>query len=317
MVLPRAAWQERLSDVTDVLLFATHHVSDSESSAGSLDAQLFRHYVRQLPPARARLWVLQYRQPLPVPSMLVDMSLSTYIGAGAGVWGDAALARAFPRLADAAVGPAAERSHPGLAQTHMANHRRYFWFSSSILLWNATFGHHYPSLQHTWRIEPDVLFSGSWGDAIARLRGEAADVLLPALVYHSEDPDERYPHWRPNDGFLRDVPERRRVFRGPTRRPVGGPLHGPLAHHWPLNWPQPAGARLHERLRVRAKLGPKIPVPLGPLVCVSASGVHACVLPAYDTTRTHPRAHGTCTHTSPTRHACTYVECAGCGPFRW
>ena len=72
------------------------------------------------------------------------------IGAGVFTWGERALHRYFPSLGAAAA------SHPGLAAEKSHKKALYYTFHASLVLWNASFGHAYPSLRFWWRIELDV-----------------------------------------------------------------------------------------------------------------------------------------------------------------
>lgn len=106
-----------------------------------------------------------------------------------------------------------------LAYAHI---RRYFYFHSSLLLWNQSFGQHYPALRYMWRLEPDVLFAGSWATLLertdpmtishhpGRTTTRDADVLLPRVTLQDHDPG--YPHWAFNHEYLKTVPSSKRAY---------------------------------------------------------------------------------------------------------
>eukprot|EP00966_Prymnesium_polylepis_P009615 221900-Prymnesium_polylepis.1 len=177
--------------VRQLVFFATHVLAP-------LDIRLFRHYSRQLryaqPPSMARLWVLLYRPDEEGVQALLEQSRD--IEAGACVWGDGTVRRALPALAANAERDAANTPDP--------NHRRYFWFHSSLLLWNRTFGHAYPNVRYLWRVEPDVLFAGSWTSLLGLADRQEADLVLPQLTTHTAHPG--YPHWGRNKHILADTP---------------------------------------------------------------------------------------------------------------
>ncbi|KAL1522884.1 hypothetical protein AB1Y20_017849 [Prymnesium parvum] len=180
-----------------ILFFATHLLSP-------VDLRIFRHYSRQLryasPPSFARLWLLLYQpaadgvHPLPHTSREIE--------AGACAWGDGALRLALPAVAASAAVAA--------SSTPNANHRRYFWFHSSLLLWNRTFGYAYPSVRYWWRIEPDVLFAGSWSSLVRLAERRPTDLVLPQLTSHEAQPS--YSHWVRNRHFLKQRPRREWVY---------------------------------------------------------------------------------------------------------
>ena len=87
---------------------------------------------------------------------------------------------------------------------------RYFWFHASLLLWNATYGHAYPAVRYWWRIEPDVLFAGSWSYLLAIASRDTADLLLPQYTRWADHPN--YPHWEWNAPILAGVPRSEWVY---------------------------------------------------------------------------------------------------------
>mmetsp|Transcript_50982 Transcript_50982/g.108939 ORF Transcript_50982/g.108939 Transcript_50982/m.108939 type:complete len:320 (-) Transcript_50982:231-1190(-) len=184
---------EGAADVEQIMFFASH-------SLDTVDARLYLHYSRQLrfalQPTRTRLWLLLYQSKL--PDVRIAPAEATAIEGGACSWGDGALRAVFPRLASAI------DTNADISRTPQVNHRRYWWFHASLLLWNRSFGHAYPRLRYWWRVEPDVLFSGSWADLLLRTSRRDEDVVLPRLISYAHDPT--YPHWPLNQHLLRDVP---------------------------------------------------------------------------------------------------------------
>lgn len=219
--------------VQHLLFFATHEMPDR-------DIRYYRHVSRQLklqPAASARMWVLVYSSEL--DHVRASVPHSEQIDAGVAYWGDGALRRALPKLARAVNGP------PATSERN-PNHRRYYWFHSSLLLWNLTFGHAYPSLSYWWRIEPDVLFSGSWADLVMRSdynpywRG--VDLLLPRRAAPRQPP--RQPAQQGPAGG-----------RPRTRHPAGPPSHA-LAHPTPTPLANRSPRRTQHRPATR---GPALP----------------------------------------------------------
>lgn len=130
-----------------LIFFATHELTP-------VDVRLFRHYSRQLRysahPSLARLWVLLYRPAENGVGALIQES--TMVEAGVCVWGNAAMQRALPALYTNATRISINTPNP--------NHRRYFWFHSSLLLWNRTFGHACAPLESRRPLPPRVLIGG-------------------------------------------------------------------------------------------------------------------------------------------------------------
>eukprot|EP00965_Chrysotila_dentata_P074490 2460155-Pleurochrysis_carterae.AAC.5 len=157
----------------------------------------------------ARVSSLQMMLYRPWEAGVLAGAASDELGEGVCVWGDAALRTLFPRLA------VSIDTHQGMASTPEANHRRYFWFHASLMVWNASFGHAYPNVKYWWRIEPDVLFSGSWAallrHTLAHPRSGSDDVLLPRLTTYMQDP-KSYPHWQYNMDILKNIPKERWVY---------------------------------------------------------------------------------------------------------
>ena len=185
-----------------IVTFATHDLSSTEQ-------RLFSHYAQQLKlatDARAALWVLLFKPWQ--ETVETDHAASAAVGGGVCTWGDGALRRALPRLARSI------EVHAVRAKENDPNHMRYFWFTSSLLLWNRSYGHAYPKANFIWRIEPDVCFAGSWASLLSRfdvrVDSGRADVLLPKVTTHAEDPG--YPHWERNDETLHDLPRSSWVY---------------------------------------------------------------------------------------------------------
>jgi hypothetical protein len=94
-----------------------------------------------------------------------------------------------------------------------AHIRLYYFFHTSLLLWNATFGHAYPHAEYLWRLEIDVLYAGARSVAALLERPMHSmhaswDVLLPDLTYRDANfsvmgaytGEKNYPHWEIADG---------------------------------------------------------------------------------------------------------------------
>eukprot|EP00316_Scyphosphaera_apsteinii_P002174 CAMPEP_0119348752 /NCGR_PEP_ID=MMETSP1333-20130426/109205_1 /TAXON_ID=418940 /ORGANISM="Scyphosphaera apsteinii, Strain RCC1455" /LENGTH=288 /DNA_ID=CAMNT_0007361343 /DNA_START=418 /DNA_END=1281 /DNA_ORIENTATION=- len=166
------------------------------------------------------MWVLLYQPKRAV--VVADEEMSFAVEAGVCLWGDQALRIAFPQLA------IANDTHQGLKATRSRfttngsqSMWRYYWFHASLVLWNLTFGVHFPRVTHWWRIEPDTLFAGGWPSLLLHLSPQArkrrndsmleqarhADVLLPHLITSSID-IESYPHWKYNLNVVAGVPRR-------------------------------------------------------------------------------------------------------------
>lgn len=138
-----------LGVVTQIVFFALHGGTewDFVQDRPGTDTKILKHYAASLP-RWVRLWALQYREESANDRIEVSYNVSRFIAAGACSWGRAALKRIFPRLVNRTNMPS---EHPGLALTSEVNLRRYFWFHSSLILWNVTFGHAYPHVNFWWR----------------------------------------------------------------------------------------------------------------------------------------------------------------------
>lgn len=160
------------------LFFATHAVD-------ATDARLLRHYQRDLSRLpHTQLWLLHYVEGAgsrddddpSVPPSRATVGALRRLGLRTCLWRQRDLFRVFPRM------EAALRSSAGYARTSVMV-RRYYFFTASLLVWNATFGHALPT-DLWWRIEPDVLYSGRLSALVVRsLQAFPRDVdlLLPNI----------------------------------------------------------------------------------------------------------------------------------------
>ena len=121
------------------------------------------------------------------------------------VWGERTIWRRFPRLEEAV------RTHPHIhkEETYL---QRYYWFHTSLLLWLETFGHCYPQVKYLWRLEPDVLFAGTFDQLIDLTRDDSSDVLLPDLHFAANSStlsqEKNYNHFA-YQTFLAALPQER------------------------------------------------------------------------------------------------------------
>lgn len=162
--------------VETIVFFATHVLTD-------VDARIFAHNARMLDGGRttpgtshARLWLLLFDKQHK-GGIVQDEALSRQVAADACVWGEPDLFHAMPRLAKSIT----SGTHAGMAATPEPNHRRYFWFHASLVLWNRTFGRRYPHQRFWWRIEPDVIFSGSLAVLVGQLSAPAITTAGAAI----------------------------------------------------------------------------------------------------------------------------------------
>ena len=208
--------------VTQLLLFATHAPNTGwrapEESKFAEDLRYFLHSARQLRRS-SQLWVLRFDVLRTTDTASVDLQTSAAIEGGVYDWGLGAIRRELPALG------ARMSSHPGLAAdctedlaqrakrragdnqfkcTPDPNHRRYWYFHASLVLFNRSLGHHYPRLQYVWRVEPDVLYSGAWGNLFARFDGTPVDLLLPHTITYGTE--HHYPHWELSAESWRHLP---------------------------------------------------------------------------------------------------------------
>ena len=201
--------------VEQLFLFATHEVS-------AVDARLLHHYALQLQDAaRTALWVLLYRPELEQ----IESGESAALGLPVCAWGDGALRRELPVLSEqigriGSLGEGLGHENEGRysASKTKANQGRYFWFHSTLLLWNASFGHAYPALRYLWRVEPDVVYAGSLGILARRASSTRADLLMPSL--RSWEEHRSYPHWQvASHSYLHGVS--RKLWRYGLVTPLG------------------------------------------------------------------------------------------------
>ena len=101
------------------------------------------------------MWLMLYRQKETGVRPLTN--ISWVIEAGACVWGNGTVRRAWPSVF--------ARTSEMAASTTDPNHRRYWWFHCTLLAWNHTYGHAYPKALFWWRVEPDVLVA-EWASFI-------------------------------------------------------------------------------------------------------------------------------------------------------
>ena len=235
--------------VTNLFFIATHEVDD-------VDVRLFRYYQRALDCAEPRdkphcaavggghhaseisLWVLLYRSVnrfdgvAPSTAEVVrrddvdaneQRRQSAAHGAEVAIWSERDVERVFPKVAHAIDRRwrhyRANTSHNDSNYLH-----NYYWFHTSLLVWNATYGHAYPNARYFWRLEPDVLYAGR--DPLPSLVQRAAmtkvawDVLSPFVqprnntelfpeTYVSRAPYKH--HWDKNAELLEGVPPAKQV----------------------------------------------------------------------------------------------------------
>ncbi|KAL1530209.1 hypothetical protein AB1Y20_001124 [Prymnesium parvum] len=199
-------------EVQQLVFFATHAVGsrywDFRGARPGVDTWLLRHYAKSFP-SYARLWALQYKQHL--AGLTYDERLSKVIGAGAASWGDHAVLQAFPLLARVVNVTSTWPRFPGeAAPPSDVNLRRYYWFHTSLIVWNASFGALYPNASYWWRVELDVIAFPSWGAVLEQHRHQVQDVLLPKVISYTQH--VQYPHWKSNMRFLGQVSEEQWVY---------------------------------------------------------------------------------------------------------
>lgn len=232
-VCGRAEWlssqnRRRAIAVEQVVFVATHAVDAS-------DAVLLRHYSDVLRPlVKVEGWLLLYADEHTGQSVAHHSGREDH-GMQVCQWGNADVRRVFPRVADSLQRSAHNGSIELLLRDHLPTYLPlYYFFHTSLLIWNATHGHAYPRLQYFWRLELDVLFAGSnsLADMVMRpLQSAHAawDVLLPDVMFrnreksemgsHARSGDNVYPHWliaegnrtkaelSPQESILRGIPQ--------------------------------------------------------------------------------------------------------------
>ena len=152
------------------------HADLTSCRADPRDARLLERYAHELRGQPSTVpWLLLYREgydrftrvQLSQPGSVPCLSCA----GGTTIWGERAVWRRFPRLEEAV------RTHPHI-QEEEPYLRRYYWFHSSLLLWLEEFAHCFPKVKHVWRVEPDVLFTGTIDQLVSLSDNEHADVLL-------------------------------------------------------------------------------------------------------------------------------------------
>lgn len=93
------------------------------------------------------------------------------------VYGEQAVWQLYPRLGDTM------KTHPEKRVVHDPKNSYlgyYYWFHAALPLWNTRYGRCFPKLKYIWRMEMDVLWTGTF-DTLISLASEdtRSDVLLP------------------------------------------------------------------------------------------------------------------------------------------
>ena len=135
-------------DVEEVVFVATHTLAHG-------DSRLLAHYAREvagLP--RVQLWALLYVPDAPTVNITRPRA-----GVRTCSWGEGALRRELPALMRSL-------ATSGWALEHSPKKRLYYYFHAALYLWNHSVGERYPRLRRMWRVEPDVVFSGSMADLV-------------------------------------------------------------------------------------------------------------------------------------------------------
>ena len=210
---PRAA-----REATDIVLLATHTVD-------ATDARIWAHFSKDMAAnlPTASLWLLYFHDMQWEAGWL---SLGRYASSLARtaaeqrkwqathrmevcIWSPLDVARLFPALL-----ATVRAGGGGLSQEPAVHEQRYYWFHSSLAVWDAVYSHAYTSVRYIWRIEPDVLLASMAGAPLSPLIGLAgsstADVLLPRLT--SQAQDRWYPHFYRMDEGLAGIALERRMW---------------------------------------------------------------------------------------------------------
>lgn len=247
-----SSWRapKRRPQVEQLILLATHVLE-------ALEPRLLRHYNAQLQVTVnaglskpvVELWVLFYKEADRSPSAYFDGAASALAQTQIAVWGDQARDRALPRL------PGALAASWGFQQQTDAHLRTYFYQHTGLYLWLRQFGSAYPSLRYLWRMEPDVMLTGSLGSLISfSARDRTSDLLLPKATSRLHAP--RYgcskQRYRPDEAYGQRLPQPSERVQPPGES-SGGPgaaihttntaLHTheawvpPCTTHWTLNTP--------------------------------------------------------------------------------
>ena len=159
------------------LLFVAVHADDDITE---VDKRLVRHYTRELEPIAtvARLVLMMYRPPHAAdPSSLRHEQWRTEMDGPTCVWRRRDVFHTFPRLRRSIRQSDVMRKYIKYGEPQYI--QDYFWFHASLLVWYGWHGQAFPAVRYFWRLEADVLYSGSlralltWQDT--------SDVVLPGL----------------------------------------------------------------------------------------------------------------------------------------
>jgi hypothetical protein len=121
------------------------------------------------------------------------------------VWGEKAIWKRYPRLAEAL------KTHPYM-QREVSYLQKYYWFHAALNLWFAAFGACSPHVRYIWRLETDVVWTGSLDQLILLSNDDTADVLLPPTFAEGKSRLARGYYHFGYQTFLKDVPMDKHVF---------------------------------------------------------------------------------------------------------
>mgnify|MGYP006146508961 CR=1 FL=1 len=212
----RSTAAKEASAVEHAFFSATHALD-------ATDASLLRYYesnLRALPHVTA--WLLVFagdeQSADPVVSGLVanQRSWQEEHRLPVCIWGMADIRRVFPRVHASVQRSKQYGSLELLAREKLGAYMRfYYYFHTSLVIWNVTHGQAYPRLRYFWRLEVDVLYAGInlLAGMIDRPRGsghEEFDLLLPDISFRTATTtmmkawkpagDKYYPHWHIAEG---------------------------------------------------------------------------------------------------------------------
>lgn len=137
------------------------------------------------------------------------------------MWSNRARDAALPAVAPALA------AHWGYRQQRVDYLRTYYYQHVGLLLWHRTFGTAYTALRYFWRMEPDVLYTGSLGAMLAAAsRDTTSDALLPPA-----SSQKRSPHYGCHRAQLRPDEVWEEKLDAPSGR------CDTCVTHWTLNWP--------------------------------------------------------------------------------
>ena len=179
----------RANDKVEQLMMLASHVTRC-NQAGSLagcqadiaDAKLLELYVRELigQPSTG-VWLMLYREGydrftrVRMSDSATDSTNSSCLGFcadGVIAWGEHAVWKEYPRLAVALT------QHPHVRK-EIWYLQKYYWFHSALGVWLRNYGVCYPRLKYLWRLETDVLWTGTIDQLVSLAGNDHADVLLP------------------------------------------------------------------------------------------------------------------------------------------